>query len=601
MRDDQDLFELKIADGKAGYEQVTFPEPWSITVLTVALLTANPMRWKRPLRYGQGNRREVERQGSQVERVLWGIMDHADALQASRGLYPFQYALAYFGALRGWIVIQAFHTGDEKWPFLLDYWDPLECACEYGADGVSLLVHAYDEKAGVVKERGRKLGWKWKRIAQEDDQVVKVRDIWTDTENALLVNGEVVKPLAKHGLSRCPIVMVPSGGTPLVRARNTDLKSRLNRRGMSVLYGAAEPIRYINRLGGQVADGFAVWSNPVLIAKTQDGRHIALDMRRGAVNPALLDLVVDIIRPPAMPGDLAQWMGIWRSEIQQASYPEVMYGNAPGPISGFMTSLLSTAGAMRAAPIAMQMRAGLRNAGELLLEGWNRFGGSIEVVGRKAGKLVYEEYDPKIVAGDYRVDVEVEPALPQDELQNAQMARMLVGSDVPLISPPTAQDKYLKIQDPEGENKRIIDSAVTMSGVAIGKLGETMVPVTMRLMLKALVERGAIDMATAQQIMLEMGVGQPPQPQVQPGMPAGMMPGGVPQMPVSPGGPIPPETPPQSMVPGMPGPEMTGVPPQVMPQAMMGMPPPTISPEEQLLRALLGGQGNPPRGPGIQR
>ncbi len=617
MEDDQALFELEIQPVKEGYETVQWPDPWNIGGLTVTLLTSDPLRWKRPLKYGSTDTKAVEAAGSQVERAMAGIIGEADSLLVRRGLYGMHESLAWFGTLRGWIVAQAFHTGkQEGFPFQIQPWDPLECACEYDDAGLSFFVHAYDERVGAVKQRGEVLGWKTGELTGDDTDIIRVQDIWTPTQNGCLAGNTMVKPMADHGLDRCPIVMLPVGGTPLSRAQGAlvSYQNRMQGRGQSVLYGAAESIRYSNRLASQIADVFAVYSNPIVVATTNRGRVINIDLRRGAVIQLQPGEKIEFIRPPGMPGDIAAWAGMVNEKIQQSSYPSSMYGNAEGgQFTGVALSMLGNAAKRTPRPIDRRICACMEEVGKLVLEQWDKFGGQLRVMGSKGRNRVVEEYDPSILGGDYNITCEHETWMPQDRAANANIARMLVGGDEPLISPTTARDEYLMIQDPAGEQQRIIDDRVALNPEVMDMLAKATGIVKVIDNLQMLVKRKAITPQQYRRILSVAGLSEesvaPPEQQRQ--GPPGM--GGAPGMP--PGGEaIPPEIAsalaggqgqmqpqmqpgiqqagmPMGMPPGVPG-----MPPEVAPTAAVIGPQQGMSPEEQILRAMLGGGGPPGRG-----
>jgi len=74
--------------------------------------------------------------------------------------------------------------------------------------------------------------------------------------------------------------------------------------------------------------------------------------------------------------------------------------------------------------------------------------------GRKYSRV---EFDPNVLKklGRLIVTGEIEPALPTDMMERAQIANLLTNSRRPLLSRTTAQERILKIPDPAGENDRI--------------------------------------------------------------------------------------------------------------------------------------------------
>jgi len=81
---------------------------------------------------------------------------------------------------------------------------------------------------------------------------------------------------------------------------------------------------------------------------------------------------------------------------------------------------------------------------------------------------------PDDVCDDWRLEAELVPDMPQDELQNAGIATQLVKSKV--ISRQTAMDRYLHVSDPDAEVSRIErEQAGELPGVRLRRLAEALI------------------------------------------------------------------------------------------------------------------------------
>lgn len=65
------------------------------------------------------------------------------------------------------------------------------------------------------------------------------------------------------------------------------------------------------------------------------------------------------------------------------------------------------------------------------------------------------------------VGAEIEPALPTDMLERAQIANLLTNNRRPLLSRSTVQERILRIQDPARENERIWDDVASTDPVVV--------------------------------------------------------------------------------------------------------------------------------------
>jgi len=81
---------------------------------------------------------------------------------------------------------------------------------------------------------------------------------------------------------------------------------------------------------------------------------------------------------------------------------------------------------------------------------------------------------PDDVCDDWRLEAELVPDMPQDELQNAGIATQLVKSKV--ISRQTAMDRYLHVTDPDAEVSRIErEQAGDMPGVRLRRIAQSLI------------------------------------------------------------------------------------------------------------------------------
>jgi hypothetical protein len=312
---------------------------------------------------------------------------------------------------------------------------------------------------------------------------------------------------------------------------------------------------------------------------------------------------IDQIAPsPNVP--LAQTVnGLVDGAIQQASFPGVLYGQAPGELqAGYGVSLLSDAAKGRVNQVRFNLERTIEYTNMLLMAMVEEFGGDdgVTVWGKneRGGDMYSVALTASDINGYYENRVTITPAIPQDIVQRQTLAIRLNESGV--ISKRTVRDKYLDIPLPEDEAVRV-EVERTLEN-------EMMRPKVMLDMLRSYFPDDWETMIVGTELeQVAMAEEQAKNPQPPPGGPMGPMPPGMPPMPpgmppmgpmppMPPGGPPPPIQPPSmnldagTLPPELSGqmtPELMGLPPDMPPEMfaqLMGQP---LPPAEEL-RALGG-------------
>jgi hypothetical protein len=444
------------------------------------------------------------------------------------------------------------------------------------------------------------------------------------------INNDFAKPPVQTDYPEIPIIEHYADGAPF----DDELG-----RSLSILHPVHELIRMKSDVMSKVATGLMYHYDPLMIA-TNFGENDKIKAGPGEIIYLSENQKLDMFRPePNVP--MAQaLLAMIQQGIDQATFPGVTYGDAPGGVNaGFALQSLSQQARSRVNVIRQNIETGMEAINQLeygLIEAFAPDEG-VEVYGRSGrgdrGKPL--KLTKKIIKGNYANQVMLIPEQPMDD--NARIMAWLQMVDKGIASKSTMRNRVINISMPRDEELRIAaEQALMMPEIqqkhTLRALQKTYNQDDWELLIQGTPlqqiheaeqqwreqKKAAAEAAKAQrqeqkrmEEMQQMMANMPPLP---PGM---MPPGGIPSGPPSippPG--LPPsagaETSMMGMPPGMgniqpqglPGvppamagqmtPEMLGIPPGAPPgqfDQMMGGGPPS---EEDLLNSMLGG-GMPPQ------
>ncbi|HJN88673.1 MAG TPA: hypothetical protein QGI03_16250 [Dehalococcoidia bacterium] len=196
-----------------------------------------------------------------------------------------------------------------------------------------------------------------------------------------------------------------------------------------------------------------VFANMPLIARTRDGRPVKVDAAFGDV--VQLNEGEDIAFPvwPGTPPDFKEQLAMVSSEIADASFPAVMYGEGTGSGSGYALSQQGDAGRIRLTQPQRQQERSMsiwaRKSLTLLRNFSPQY--TVEVYGDKAGAPYSQELTGEDTVG-FRVNFQLKPQFPNDEVRKVAMATQTKDT----LSAETRMEKYLGIQQPDQETTKIL-------------------------------------------------------------------------------------------------------------------------------------------------
>lgn len=472
--------------------------------------------------------------------------------------------------------LSPYNVGVERGPFYVEH------AYHKYETTLSKLLQEYPQakRKKVVADRisRTRRGEDWRR-----EQVI-FTDFWYrdrdgDIFNAKMIDDDFLQSPELSQYTDIPIVEVLGDSS---MSSDPALKS------LSLLFPIDGLWQYKCRALSQMATGLLWYFWPFIYLTNETGEVVSdLRIRPGGMEQFPPGTSVNVVQiQPNMP--LSQTvLNNLESSMQQATFPGVMFGQAPGELqAGYGVNILAQAATGRVDSVRGNLEIGIERINELMLAAVETFAtekDGVTIYGHNSAnnKPYAETLKPSHMEnGFFKNRVTLKPNMPEDDLQRLTLGKTLVDSG--LISARTYRDRWLNVELPDDEENRIFLEQAMKS--------PELQPKTMLAAISAYSPdkwREFIRGTPLEQLVNQLE--QPPVPPMlqgmAPGMPPGMqnmqgMPPTMPQLPPLPpqGGPGSPPGPPS--VPVQPeaalvGPQGGGIPPELLGQLtpeMLGVP-----------------------------
>jgi hypothetical protein len=419
------------------------------------------------------------------------------------------------------------------------------------------------------------------RVSSENEKLEVIDAWWRNPVtwkiwNAVLVNGKFAKKPVQTDYREIPIIEILGDSAPIDEEEY---------RAQSILAPIKELWQYQNRLASQMATGLLWHFWPAIVVKSESGTEVPdLILKPGQTTNLEPGHTVEVISiSPNVP--MAQAVdGRIDAEMQNSTFPSLMYGKSPGELSaGYAVSMLADAAKGRIKSPLENLEFGLAQMCKhmlgLIAEFADKKGVDVWGMDERANKSYSQTLTPKEADQFTDANVNLKPQVPSDLQQIQTLGLRLVESGI--ISIRTYRDKFMQITVPSDEQARVELEKALQS--------EEMTP---------LVAQAALEKYFGEDWKTVLGVEPPPPPPPPMPDPNMMPPGGMmpPPMQGPPPGMAPP--PPPGMPPGQAGAALTGpmgggIPPEMQGQMtpeLMGMP----ANMDPIMFAQMMGQPMPP-------
>jgi hypothetical protein len=560
MQDDHALYRLEPYDAGEGYQSYTSNDPQTYAEKVIGWVAGAEMTVRIP---HDGADPELRERNDLKERFLIGITKAADERLCRMMVPVLRDQLAWYAAIRGWYAGRALLAKREDGSTYVDItpWDPLHTYWSAGADGLEWVCYKVPKtKWQIQSQYNVKVDWESRYIGDSID----VYDFYDSEHNTILIhNGSrqnslmrIIKKTTRHGAERVPAFIGPVGANPyIVGLSQSNMKDTIADVGESVFRSTRDLYPKHNLMMSTLLELTARSRRQGLIVRSRDGTK-SLDedpYLEGSEISLAQNENVEPLGLLEMAKETGAFMSLISGEMQRGSIPHSVYGDIPFQLSGFAINTLRQGvetvvnkyltGVERAYQMIFNLISDQYSAGAYK---------SIEVSGMDRNRVYFtEEIDPDTLKNTGSPVVKLVGQLPQDDMTRYSMAQIAREGPTPLLSDRAIRDRILALQDADQ-----MDDAIKE------QLAERMLPeAALWTLMRASERQGRDDLAQFYMGELMNLLMQKRK--------AAEARGGSP-----PGGPMGPPPP------G--GPPMGGPPtarPEVMPNAMMGVPPPVPTPQ----------------------
>ncbi len=563
MEDDHSLYRLDPYDAGEGYQSYTSNEPQTFADKVIGWITSAEMTVRVP---HDGADQELRTKNDEKERFLIGILKSADERLCSLMMPPLRDQLAWYSAIRGWYAGRALLAKRDDGSTYVDItpWDPLHTYWGLGPEGLEWACYKMIKtKDQIFAQYNVKVDWDTPQTAEGSF----VYDFYDKEMNTIVIyNGNtnnpltrVVKKQTRHGASKVPVFLGPVGATPLiVGLANTSITDTVADMGESVFRSTRELYPKHNLMMSTMLELTARSRRQGLKVRSRDGTK-TLDedpYLEGSEISLAQGEEVEPLGLLEVAKETGAFMGLVAGELQRGSLPHSVYGEVPFQLSGYAINTLRQGVDTVVGKYLRSIEKAYRMIFNIISDQYSS--GSykaMEVSGMDKNRTYFsQEITPDVIKGSGSPEVHLIGQLPQDDMTKFSMAQIAREGPTPLLSDRAIRDRILAIQDADQ-----MDDAIKE------QLAENMLPeATLWSLLQAAERQGREDLAEFYLGEL-VGILFEKRQALQARMGAGMTPPG-PGGPPMPGGPPPMGGPP-------------GLPPEVMPNAMMGVPPPMPVPQ----------------------
>ena len=574
MQDDHALYRLEPYDAGDGYQSYTSNEPQTYADKVVGWISGAEMTVRVP---HDGADADLRNRNDSKEKFLIGIERSANERLVKMLQPEIRDQLAWYAAVRGWTAGRALlakrpdgstYVDITPWDAMHTYWgtgpDGLDWACYKGAKTKDQIYAQYNVK----------VDWD----APYANEGIDVYDFYDREMNTTLIhNGSSTRPLhqvikkqTKHGATCVPAFIVPIGANPyIVALTQSNMQDTIADVGESVFRATRNLYPNHNLMMSTLLELTARSRRQGLIVRSRDGQktldedpylegtEIALAQNENVEPLGLLE----------MAKETGAFMNLVSGEMQRGSLPYSVYGELPFQLSGFAINTLRQG----VETVVNKYLKGVEKTYQQIfnlicdqyVEGSYQ---SMELSGLDKNRIYFtEEITPEMLHNTGMPVVNLVGQLPQDDMTRYSMAQIAREGQTPLLSDRAIRDRILALQDADQ-----MDDAIKE------QMAEQMLPeASLWTMLRAAERQGRDDlvefytgelmMVLSQKRKAAEALNAPPTP-----------PGMGPEGPMGP----PPMGPPMGPPPM--GPDSGGLPglsPDVMPPAMMGVPPPAPTPQ----------------------
>ena len=572
MQDDHALYRLEPYDAGEGYQSYTSNEPQTYAEKIISWIAGADMTVRIP---HDGADADLREKNDLKERFLIGIEKSANERLCKMMLPELRDQLAWYSAIRGWYAGRALLAKREDGSTYVDItpWDPLHTYWGVGPEGLEWACYKMPKtKDQIFSQYNVKIDWETSHTIDG----IEVYDFYDKEMNTILIyNGSKTTPLIRvvkkqtpHGADHVPVFLGPIGANPYVVALSqSTMQDTIADVGESVFRSTRDLYPKHNLMMSTMLELTARSRRQGLIVRSRDGTK-SLDedpYLEGSEISLAQNENVEPLGLLEMAKETGAFMTLVSGEMQRGSLPYSVYGELPFQLSGFAINTLRQGVETVVNKYLRSVEKAYQMIFNLISDQYE--GGSykaMELSGMDRNRTYFsEEISTDMIKDTGQPVVTLVGQLPQDDMTRYSMAQIAREGPTPLLSDRAIRDRILALQD-----------ADQMEDAINEQMAERTLPeAALWTLLRSSERQGREDLAQfylGELMTLLMEKRKVAEQRATPTPPIGPPPDqmGTPPPPMG-GGPL--------MEPPMGGPP--GLPPEVMPEAMMGVPPPTPTPQ----------------------
>jgi len=577
MDRDFSLYRLDPYDAGDGYQSYTSNEPSTYADKIISFVIGSEMVARIP---NVSEKEEDREKNNKKEKFFLGILKSADERIKKSSMPSIKNQLAWYITLRGWYAGRALLVKDKDEDTYVDItpWDPMHTYWGLGSEGLEWACYKVKKSKDLVESQ---YNIKLPRNENYDDEDwIDVYDYYDKEMNTVVLsNGRVAKKPTPHGADEVPVFLGPVGSAPMIQALNdmTPIDDTIADYGESIYKHNRENYEKNNQIMSIMLELTSRARRQGLKITSRDGTK-TLDedpYKEGTEISLAQGENVEPLGLMEVARETGSFMGLISGEMQRGGVPHTLYGDIQFQLSGFAINTLRQGIDSVISPRIEALENAYKKICMIIFDQYmSESFDSMELSGQDMNRQYFKEkISPKDIEGTGDIEITFVGQLPQDDLTKMNMAQIARDGEAPLLPDIFIRDKILGLQDTD-----MIDDAIKE------QTAERILPeAALWTLLQSAEDRGRPDLAQfyygelitmmnekqTKRLQSEQQLqqaAQPPQPQ-QPQQPRGMDPRVMPNAMM--GGPPPQPTPPQGMVaPGTPRPRAMSTEERIRRQAL---------------------------------
>lgn len=474
-----------------GYDSYTSNEPRTFADRIIGLLTSAKLNAQIPM---EGNLEEERAINETKEQFFLGALKYIDEIQRNRLMPKLREQLAFYVAIRGWYCGRALlvKTLDGHTEIMVDTFDPLHTYYGMGSEGLKWVCHVTKRtRDEIYDEYGLDLTGDSGEIGNDgarDPVGIDVYDFYDKTHNAVVTQDSWAKEPTEHLAGRVPCFIGYVGPIPqIVRKDTTSVVDNIEDVGESIFAANRAGYNQWNKTMSDVLTFVRRSLRQPIVYESADGtKTIGGDPWRTGAELAIA--AGEKIRPLDllhMAPDTDKFLGSMSGELQRGALPHTVYGEIQFQLSGYAINTLRQGLDLAIQNVLVAMQGAYGQIAALLCSQYaTGMFAPIKMRGYNRERYFRQEIAPDDLAKvEDALEITLLPQLPTDDIAAYQMAEIAIKSG--LLSPRTARDRILKLQNADQENLLIKEDVAEKSNPIAALIS----------LINACLDRGRYDLA----------------------------------------------------------------------------------------------------------